>query len=110
MIVGAATASAVVGYYFYDKKNKADTSNLNQASNPAKLTIQPPHVIVEEESTNTSIGKTSTNSVNSQAKGTDANKIKVPDYIIPAHDVKQEDKSGVSRKNGKEEDVRKDGK
>ena len=101
MIVGAATASAAVGYYFYDQKKKADTRNLNQASKPAKLTIQPPHVSVEDESKNASIGKTSTDSVNSQAKGTDTNKIKVPD-------VKQEDNS-VSRKNGNKEDAKKDG-
>ena len=110
MIVGAATASAMVGYYFYDKKKKADTSDLKQTRKPAELTIKPPYippygapyVNVEDESKNASIGKTSTNSVNSQAKGTDTNKIKVPD-------VKQEDKS-VSRKNGKEEDAKKDGK
>ena len=50
-----------------------------------------------------SIGKTPTNSVNSQARDAlDANKIKVPE-------VKQEDNS-VSRNNKKEEDVKKDGK
>ena len=111
IIVGAATASAVVGYYFYDKKKKADTSDLKQTRKPAELTIKPPYippygapyVNVEDESKNASIGKTPTNSVNSQARDAlDANKIKVPE-------VKQEDNS-VSRNNKKEEDVKKDGK
>ena len=63
MIVGAATASAMVGYYFYDIKKKADTSDLKQTRKPAELTIKSqyippygaPNVIVEDESKNASL-------------------------------------------------------